>query len=131
MKIAGGNADFIIPHALGNTLFGTGDENPRASSLLTLRVILVVLSLACLGFGIGTIHFHNRYEHEARTARQLKSEMRSQIGALGADKQNLQAQVADLSQALDKTKRALALASRPSVSTDLPIPKVSPPTTVR
>ena len=121
---------FILPSALSSVLFGTGDQNSGASSLLAIRVVLGALVLACVGSGISAIHFHSRYEHDAQAARRLKSDLQSQIEMLDSDNRNLQLQVADLSETLEKTRIALALASRPSVSTTLPIPKVSPQTTV-
>jgi len=96
---------------------------PQAFSLLAIRVMLLALALACVGFGISAIYFHSRYKHEAQAARQLKTALSDKIEVQNADNQNLRTEVADLSETLEKTRSALALASRPSVSTTLPTPK--------
>jgi len=119
----------ISSNTLNSILFGTGYQNSGVASLWAIRVMLCVLTLACAGSAISTFHFYSRYKHEAQASGRLKSNLQSQIKVLNADNRNLELQAADLSKTLEKTRVALALASRPSVSTTLPTPKASPSTT--
>ncbi len=94
-----------------------------------MKTLLCALSLICAGFGLGALHFYNRYQHEIRVAREMKMDLRSEIDTLSHDNRDLEQRTASLSQNLDQTKIALAQALRPSVSTSVPRPRTPVPLT--
>jgi hypothetical protein len=120
---------FMHLNALSSTLFGASYRSSEAASLLAMKTLLCAASLGCLGLSVATIHFYARYQHEARSARHMKSDLRSEIETLKHDNRDFEVRTASLSQNLAQTKVALAQALRPTVSTSLPRPKTTSPLT--